>query len=591
NVNQVKKQDFSSSDINSFSSSSSNDNDISSSTSIDYSSSSSSLSSSSSSSNNNNKINLFDSSKNDESSDNEISIKIIDNSSGNDKKDSSSSKTQEIDIKIVDEKQPTDTEQKEYSPKPDGPFNRINKVYEENKAVNQYRAESVKEAMKFAWDNYKQYAWGRDELNPVSKTAEEWFGFGITIMDSIDTLFIMGLKDEFKDARDFVENLDMAKNTTIKVSVFEANIRVLGGLLSAYHLTEDPLFLKKAKEIGTLLLDAFDSSNPFPKAFIDVYTKKASYLRWTQNCALLAEVGTMFLEFEDLSLLTGNSVWKEKSDRIIDTLSKIKTRIPGLVPTKLKPEGTTSCAPAVTIGAMGDSYYEYLLKMWIYRDSAENYREMYLKAANSIIKNLYKEFNGVGFMSTTLINGNPESGLQEHLACFLGGMFALGAAANVSTDYKVNKEFMYIGEKITETCAKSYELSPTGLGPEHFLIKSNGEFKLSGHGQPIFFRLRPETVESLFILYRLTGDTKYQEWGWNIFEAINKYCRISSGYVGLKSAPDVNSVKDDRQQSYFMAETLKYLYLLFTDSSVIPLDEYVFNTEAHPIKIIKKTIV
>jgi mannosyl-oligosaccharide alpha-1,2-mannosidase len=95
--------------------------------------------------------------------------------------------------------------------------------------------------------------------------------------------------------------------------------------------------------------------------------------------------------------------------------------------------------------------------------------------------------------------------------------------------------------------------------------------------------LRPETVESLFYLWRLTGNKTYQEWGWNIFEAFEKNSRIESGYVGLK---DVNTgVKDNKMQSFFLAETLKYLYLLFSPTTVIPLDEWVFNTEAHPLKI------
>jgi mannosyl-oligosaccharide alpha-1,2-mannosidase len=98
--------------------------------------------------------------------------------------------------------------------------------------------------------------------------------------------------------------------------------------------------------------------------------------------------------------------------------------------------------------------------------------------------------------------------------------------------------------------------------------------------------LRPETVESLFYLWRLTGNKTYQEWGWNIFQAFEKNSRVESGYVGLK---DVNTgAKDNKMQSFFLAETLKYLYLLFSPSSVISLDEWVFNTEAHPLKIVAR---
>ncbi|KAF7846428.1 hypothetical protein BT93_L4385 [Corymbia citriodora subsp. variegata] len=98
--------------------------------------------------------------------------------------------------------------------------------------------------------------------------------------------------------------------------------------------------------------------------------------------------------------------------------------------------------------------------------------------------------------------------------------------------------------------------------------------------------MRPETVESLFYLWRFTGNTMYQDWGWDIFQAFEKNSRLETGYVGLT---DVNTgAKDNLMQSFFLAETLKYLYLLFSPPSVIPLDEWVFNTEAHPLKIVSR---
>jgi len=91
-------------------------------------------------------------------------------------------------------------------------------------------------------------------------------------------------------------------------------------------------------------------------------------------------------------------------------------------------------------------------------------------------------------------------------------------------------------------------------------------------------------VESLFILYRITGDKKYQEWGYKIFLAIEKYCRTESAYSGLNDVGVQNPTFNDRMESFFLAETLKYLYLLFSPTHVIPLDEFVFNTEAHPTR-------
>ena len=101
--------------------------------------------------------------------------------------------------------------------------------------------------------------------------------------------------------------------------------------------------------------------------------------------------------------------------------------------------------------------------------------------------------------------------------------------------------------------------------------------------------LRPETAESYFVMYRLTGDKKYQEWGWEMLEAFEKYCRVEHGYTSISDVTNKdNTMPRDKMESFFLGETLKYLFLLFSDESdLIPLDKYVFNTEAHPLPIWK----
>ena len=110
------------------------------------------------------------------------------------------------------------------------------------------RQKKVVEAFKHAWGGYRKYAWGRDELRPISRSSSEWFGLGLTIIDSLDTMLLMNLREEFQQARDWVaKSLKFEKN--VDVNLFETTIRVLGGLLSAYHLSQDDLFLKKAVSI------------------------------------------------------------------------------------------------------------------------------------------------------------------------------------------------------------------------------------------------------------------------------------------------------------------------------------------------------
>jgi mannosyl-oligosaccharide alpha-1,2-mannosidase len=124
--------------------------------------------------------------------------------------------------------------------------------------------------------------------------------------------------------------------------------------------------------------------------------------------------------------------------------------------------------------------------------------------------------------------------------------------------------------------------TPTKLAGENYQFYDGQDLQV---GTP-WNILRPETVESLMYVWRKTGDSKYRDWGWDIFQAFEKQSRTPTGYVGLR---DVRTgEKDDMMQSFFLAETLKYFYLLFSPSSVIPLDKWVFNTEAHPLRIIPR---
>lgn len=105
--------------------------------------------------------------------------------------------------------------------------------------------EAIVKAFKHAWKAYRNFAWGKDELKPISHTSSTWFNLGLTLVDALDTMWLMGLKDEFDEARNWVAHeMIIAQNRD--VNLFETTIRVLGGLLSTYHLTKDNLFLERA---------------------------------------------------------------------------------------------------------------------------------------------------------------------------------------------------------------------------------------------------------------------------------------------------------------------------------------------------------
>ncbi|KAH7515286.1 hypothetical protein FEM48_Zijuj10G0010700 [Ziziphus jujuba var. spinosa] len=446
--------------------------------------------------------------------------------------------------------------------------------------VDNERREKVKEAMIHAWSSYEKYAWGQDELQPQSKNGVNSFGgLGATLIDSLDTLYIMGLDDQFQKAKEWVENsLDFDKN--YEASVFETTIRVVGGLVSAYDLSGDKVFLDKARDIADRLLPAWDTPSGVPYNIINLAHGRAHNPGWTGGESILADSGTEQLEFIALSQRTGDPKYQQKVE---NTITKLKESFPddGLLPIYIDPSRGTASYSTITFGAMGDSFYEYLLKVWIQgnRTSAvKHYREMWEKSMKGLLS-LIRRTTPSSFAYICEKNGDSLTDKMDELACFAPGMLALGSSGYGPDD---SKKFLLLAEELAWTCYNFYQSTPTKLAGENYFFHAGQDMKV-GTSWNI---MRPETVESLFYLWRLTGNKTYQEWGWNIFQAFEKNSRIESGYVGLK---DVNSgVKDNMMQSFFLAETLKYLYLLFSPPSVIPLDEWVFNTEAHPIKIVTR---
>lgn len=171
---------------------------------------------------------------------------------------------------------------------------------------------------------------------------------------------------------------------------------------------------------------------------------------------------------------------------------------------------------------------------------------------------------------------------MDHLVCFAGAMYALGAR-DPADDRAVRD--MEIAEGVASTCHQMYARTPSKLAPEIVRFRGGEDMEVDGGSKHCL--LRPEAVESWFYMWRITGDEKYRQWGREMLEAIELHARVDSG--GYSSIDDVTQVPvskhRDHQESFFLAETLKYLYLLFTDGSVVSLDEWVFNTEAHPFRV------
>ncbi|XP_038150034.1 mannosidase, alpha, class 1B, member 1b [Cyprinodon tularosa] len=446
------------------------------------------------------------------------------------------------------------------------------------------RMEAVRDAFRHAWKGYKDYSWGHDELRPVSRSYSEWFGLGLTLIDALDTMWILGLKEEFEEAKQWVAT-ELTFNKNVDVNLFESTIRILGGLLSSYHLSGDSLFLDKARDIGSRLMPAFNTPSKIPYSDVNIGKGTAHPPRWTSD-STVAEVTSIQLEFRELSRITQDPQYQAAVAEVMNQVHKLEGKLDGLVPMFINTNsGQFSHQGIYTLGARADSYYEYLLKQWIQGGRKEDqFLEDYLQAIEGVKRNLLQKSSPNGLVFVGELSHGQFSPKMDHLVCFLPGTLALGAHNGLPADH------MDLAKELMQTCYQMYVQMETGLSPEivHFNMHQGSTRDIEVKPADRHNLLRPETVESLFYLYRFTKDHKYQDWGWEILQSFNKYTKVSSGgYTSINNVrdPDYPSPRD-KMESFFLGETLKYLYLLFSeDPDLISLDKYVFNTEAHPLPI------
>lgn len=491
------------------------------------------------------------------------------------------------------------------------------------------RRDMVRDAFKASWDDYAKNAWGYDVYAPIKgkgKNMKNDGPLGWIIVDSLDSLILMDLKDQLDDARSWVKmelNFDMDE----KVHTFETTIRMLGGLLSAFYLTDDEVYSEKAVHLGNKLLVAFNTQTGLPASEVNL---KTGALFFDGSGISTAEITTLQLEFKYLATITGEQMYWDAADKAMELVDRANNtpninQYDGLVPILIDPNTGEYNTDVIRLGSRGDSYYEYLLKQYL-QTNEEKYLDMYNDSFSGIKKHLTNRSKP----NNLLFFGELERGLSkalstkmDHLVCFFGGLFALGATNGFTLDEakempwwdKAHEEQLLYGEELGKTCYHMYHDVPnTGLSPEIVNFNINNELKKYSPPDALwstegdFFvkksdthnLQRPETVETLYYLYKITGDIKYREWGWEIFENFVSHTGIGGpdqlgGYKGDLRFTTLSDVFEgkyaDNMESFWLAETLKYFYLLFTDEDIHGGEKWkkwnmkniVFNTEAHPL--------
>ncbi|KAI1079283.1 glycoside hydrolase family 47 protein [Whalleya microplaca] len=534
--------------------------------------------------------------------------------------------------------------------KPTKPIPRIQapKPHEDTTArdIRLQRRAAVTKSFQHSWDGYKKYAMGHDEIKPRSGYYKDPFGgWAATLVDSLDSLWLLGMKDDFELAVQACDSINFTTTASRDINVFETTIRYLGGFLAAYELSEKkyPNLLKKATEIGELLMTAFDTPNHMPilrfpwREYIKGQPQKG------RGHVLIAEIGSLGLELTKLSQLTNDMQYYDAAQRIYDELEKgqSKTYLPGMWPVIVDASETPLRfgGDSFTLGGMSDSTYEYLGKQYLLLGGAlQQPRKLYEGFIDVAKKHLLRralnpENFPLLFFGDARVTTPPKGEAQiittskaQHLTCFAGGM--VGMAAKIFD----RPADMDTAEGLTEGCVWSYNTTVTGIGPEIFSFIpcdpdvtkddckwSKGRWQESMRkywtrsndgGDPDTlsdeqlekiasvrqlprgmvdvndprYLLRPEAIESVFMMYRMTGDPKWMEKGWDMFTAIEKYTRARYASAAIDDVTSTRPAQVDSMESFWLAETLKYFYLLFGDWELADLDKWVLNTEAHPLR-------
>lgn len=465
-------------------------------------------------------------------------------------------------------------------------------IFNGNSSFSQYSRddllryrEEVRQMFNHAYSGYLQHAYPYDELRPLTcDGVDTWGSYSLTLIDALDTLIIMGNYTEFQRVVNIItDTINFDANTN--VSVFETNIRVIGGLLSAHILSHKagmPLepgwpcngpLLRLAENVANRLLPAFDTPTGMPYGTVNL-KKGVPPGETTITCT--AGIGTFILEFGTLSRLTGDPIYEEIAMNAVRSLFQYQSKI-GLVGNHVDVMTGIWTSQDSGIGAGIDSYFEYLVKGALLFNKPE-LMSMFLILEKSV--NKYLKHND-WFFWVSMQKGLITLPLFQSLEAYWPGV--LSHIGNVNESIKSIHNYHQVWKRY-------------GFTPEFYNIIQQ-EVSTNRESYP----LRPELIESVMYLYRATGNPYLLDIGVDILKSIQHSAVTSCGYATIKDCRD--HTLDNRMESFFLAETTKYLYLLFDPDNfihnrgehgkvwktasgrtcLIDSGGYLFNTEAHPI--------
>ncbi|MFF3560657.1 glycoside hydrolase family 47 protein [Streptomyces sp. NPDC002574] len=421
-------------------------------------------------------------------------------------------------------------------------------------------AQEAVTAFRSAWDAYRRLAWGRDELRPISGTGSDFFipgsTLGLTIIEALDTLYLMELDDELAAGADWVKN-DLVLDQDAPVQVFETIIRLVGGLLSGHLATKDPVLLDRARDLADRLLPAFTRSpTGAPYRYVNLSTGAVS---GKENN--LAEIGTCITEFGELSRLTGDRRYYDAAKKALRAVYDRRSRI-DLVGTALNIETGAWTGTTATLDPPVDSFFEYLWDGWqLYRD--QDLRTWYTTLTAGVFRHLAERRDGrLWFRQADMTTGRTTGRYQSELTAFYAGLLAQsGRIAD--------------GEAYHDSWAAV--LAAHRLPPEMIDYTTLRAVDAS-------YPLRPEYVDSCLFLWLITKKERYRARAADMFQRQKKYCKVRNGYTAIADVTTRPMKQTDLTPAYWFSENAKYYYVLFAKARRFDYASNYLTTEGNVLR-------
>ncbi|GAA4638737.1 hypothetical protein GCM10023196_097660 [Actinoallomurus vinaceus] len=422
-------------------------------------------------------------------------------------------------------------------------------------------ADDVRSELRHTWQSYKRYAWGHDQLLPVSGGYSEFFDknhpVGLSIVEALGTLYLMGLDDELADGIGWIrDNLDFA-GVNADVQVFETNIRMVGGLLSGYLATGEKTLLDNAKKIADILLPCFTTSpTGMPYRLVNPHTGKIS-----GNVNVLAEIGTIIAEFGTLSRLVHDDRYYNAAKKALKAVYDRRSPL-DLVGSGIDIETGAWTDTASRIDPPVDSFFEYLWDGWdLFRDS--DLKHWYDTLTAAILRHEKERYGGqVWFHKADMATGASLGRETSELTAFYAGL--LGQSGHLRD-----------GEAYFDawtSVLKTYPLLPEGYDYGTGTATDKGN------------QLRPEYVDSAFNLWLITGKEVYRERAYDYYLTQKRYSRVANGWTIVADVTTTPPKLGDLTSGYWWSEQMKYWYLMFSDCPRFNYRDNYLSTEGDVFK-------